>query len=665
MHSKVERALWALPLSFALLVARGTLALRRGLGVAELMYLADQALRMGCFVAVFLCLLAWLDARTRQRGARLVGSGLLAFAAIKAWPASLYLSHADALTRRGVAPPVTLLVSGASLAGLVIFCWRYQRAALLSRVQHVRALGVLWVLFLVDATIGFSQAGLVPFCYGAAAVILVVFTGSVLASHTKIVRRVGGALSASLVGVGLLGLWLPDYAERGRAELHRASSTLSHLDMHLNLRSDAPSLLATLREGGPLQCAVASPPPRALGLTQQQRKNVIVISIDSLRTDDAALVHQGRPLMPELSRFLREAWTSQHAYSAYPATLMSVSATFTGLLPSRLMMQSPAPPSILGSAFQRSHARVAVLPAGTYFKREPVEHYVVQGAQRISGADAAAQTRLAIAKLRELRARDQDHVLWVHYLEPHEPYLEHREFGLGSAPRQRYRSELAYVDRELGTLLSELRQGGWYDDSLIFVIADHGEAFGEHGQDFHHFQLYPWLIEVPFGVHVPGQGPRVLEGPVQLTDLAATAFEFLAQPAQLPLDGISLLSQEPRPDRAVVSEEFPTPLGTLSRYATGDPPGREEAEQRADQLETSLGYPSKVSVIQGDHQLILHRGTGVTELYDLRHDRGAQRNLAHREPARTQALERALQAWFTQIARSAGCPRPELSAAAR
>jgi arylsulfatase A-like enzyme len=512
----------------------------------------------------------------------------------------------------------------------------------------------------LDATVGFSQSGLVPFCYGVAAVILTVMWGARLSSGVH-GFRLGLALNVAVVFAGWIGLVVPAYADRGRADLHRTASSLAHLDMHLTRRDPAPSLFEKLSVTRDFDCEVPAPARSTVEAPLGQR-NVIIVSIDSVRTDDAGAHIDGKPLMPELARFMEESWTAPRAYSAYPATLISLSTTFSGLLPSTLMMHSPAPPSIVGGALRDTHQRVAVLPKGSYFQREPVEHYIVQGAQRIPSDGAEDATSKAVAKLQELRAQGKQHVLWVHYIEPHEPYVHHAGFGNDGTKRERYRSELAYVDHALGTLFSTLRSGGWYDDSAIFVLSDHGEAFGEHGQEFHHFQLYPWLIQVPFAVHLPGQKPRTLSGPVQLTDLAATALEFVGKRPAFPLDGRSLLSDPPRADRVIVSEEFPAMLGTLKRYASARSAAPEEAQRRAQELEHPRGYPSKVSVIQHGHQLIVHRGTGVMELYDLARDPGAENNLAYADRRRTGALEAALDGWFTDIARRTRCPNVQARA---
>lgn len=663
VRRKFERALWVVPLAFSLLLARAVIALGAPVGAAELVYLSGQALRVGACVGGVLCLLAWLDERMRGPRAVAVGVGLLALCAPKAWHAAQYLSQSDAPLRRGIPTAYSLGATLVVLGSLLLQAWLYQRPAAPSRRLHASACLALFVVVALDAIIGFSQAGLVPFFYGVATLILTVMVDSQLAERTPRSVRVAGAATVALCCAGFIGLALPAYAERGRADLHRTRSSLAHLDMHLSSREPGPSLVETLKSTRGTACDVPKPSATLAGLQPHERKNLIVISIDSVRVDDAMAEVAGRPLMPELSRFMKESWTGAEAYSAYPATLMSLSSAFSGLLPSRLMIHSPAPPSIMGSALSETHERIAVLPAGNFFQRKPVEDYVVQGAQRLPGRGARAQTEQALEKLRELRSQDKPHVMWIHYLEPHEPYEHHAGFGLGQTPRERYRSELAFVDRELGRLFSALREGGWYEDSAIFVLSDHGEAFGEHGQEFHHFQVYPWLIQVPFALHLPGQAARTFAGPVSLTDLAATAFEFLSVQPSLQLDGRSLLSSPPHADRAVLSEEFPAQLHMLARYANATPPGPEEAARRARELETPRGYPSKVSVIQRGHQLILHRGTGVVELYDLARDPGALDNLAYRDRRRSAALQDALDAWFNDIAQSANCTSRALRAA--
>jgi len=117
----------------------------------------------------------------------------------------------------------------------------------------------------------------------------------------------------------------------------------------------------------------------------------------------------------------------------------------------------------------------------------------------------------------------------------------------------RYDEELASLDASLGDLLAELRLRQGYDSWWIFITADHGEAFGEHGVTEHGGSLYdeqihiPLLVRPPRGTHLPAPG-----GPVSLIDLTRTISRIAGGPA---LGEGRDLRALPR-DHAVVSEFF-------------------------------------------------------------------------------------------------------------
>jgi len=103
-----------------------------------------------------------------------------------------------------------------------------------------------------------------------------------------------------------------------------------------------------------------------------------------------------------------------------------------------------------------------------------------------------------------------------------------------------YDGEIAYVDRELGRLLDWLRVQGLYQDSLIIVTSDHGEAFYEHGYWQHSETLYEEMTRVPLIVKLPGNsGHRGVETPVSHVDIFATILEAAGLPPP-PSQGRSL-----------------------------------------------------------------------------------------------------------------------------
>ena len=94
-----------------------------------------------------------------------------------------------------------------------------------------------------------------------------------------------------------------------------------------------------------------------------------------------------------------------------------------------------------------------------------------------------------------------------------------------------YDAELAYVDEELQRFFDALRNAGVWDNALVIVTADHGEAFYEH-QDWEHArpwrhenpELYEEIVHVPLIVKWPGeQIGRKIPNLVSQMDVSPTA----------------------------------------------------------------------------------------------------------------------------------------------
>ena len=82
---------------------------------------------------------------------------------------------------------------------------------------------------------------------------------------------------------------------------------------------------------------------------------------------------------------------------------------------------------------------------------------------------------------------------------------------------ERYRQALRATDDQLARLLAAVARAGRLHRTVVIFTADHGEAFGEHGQRFHGFDLFDEVTHVPLVVIVPGLPGREVEQPVSLT----------------------------------------------------------------------------------------------------------------------------------------------------
>jgi arylsulfatase A-like enzyme len=131
----------------------------------------------------------------------------------------------------------------------------------------------------------------------------------------------------------------------------------------------------------------------------------------------------------------------------------------------------------------------------------------------------------------------------------HHPYA-HTEPGPfpDSAEVDRYRNALHEGDRALGTLLEGLRARGLADSTLVVVIADHGEAFGQHEGNYGHtLALYDENVRVPLVVSLPGgatagRGPRRVHRVASLLDVAPTILDLAGVRSPAAFDGESLLT---------------------------------------------------------------------------------------------------------------------------
>lgn len=169
--------------------------------------------------------------------------------------------------------------------------------------------------------------------------------------------------------------------------------------------------------------------------------------------------------------------------------------------------------------------------------------------------------------------------VWVHLFDPHGPYLPPPPWDTAyyqGDPRDpahtsmagaqniasylkpslegitdadyvlaQYAGEVSYVDDQVGRLYAWLEQQGRLDDTLIIVVADHGESLaGEHGVWFNHGDdLYEPSTWIPWAMRLPGgqRAGTVVSRPAELTDLAPTVYELLGLPAPDTVTGQSLV----------------------------------------------------------------------------------------------------------------------------
>ena len=378
-------------------------------------------------------------------------------------------------------------------------------------------------------------------------------------------------------------------------------------------------------------------------------RNLLLITIDTLRADHVGAYGYARARTPVLDGLARGGVMFDRAYAASPVTLPSHATLLTGRYPPghasrdnglRVSADVPTLATVLHARGVKTAAFVAAFPLdhqfglnrgfdvyGDQIPRRPdgrvanerqasqvVDDSIAWLKQFVLSPEPSALSGSPAPSARPARPAPPAlpappaFFLWVHLFEPHAPYGDP---STGRPAVDRYDDEIATVDREVGRLLDAL--GPARRDTLIVATSDHGEAFGEHGEYAHSIFVYDTTLRVPLLISGAGitPGTRVADA-VTLADVAPTVMRLLGPP--LPdVDGIDL---------------SPALGGTAL-------PRREQyAESFAPLIE--FGWAPLRSIRSGPWKLV---AAPKPELFDIEKDPGEQTNLAASQPTVVRDLQ--------------------------
>ncbi len=369
---------------------------------------------------------------------------------------------------------------------------------------------------------------------------------------------------------------MPDQVHCGRARL-----CMSLLAMGL-LLAGGWVLRGLLFPDGLPRPARAAPWSAEIGSVDRARPNVVVFLIDTLRADRLGAYGYDRyPTSPSIDVLAQRGVVFEQAYALAPWTMPSVASLLTGQLPcEHQMLDTQA----------RLHASTTTLVT-----RLREAGYVTLGlfGNFMVGPDFGFDRGYVLYRGSLRNADEQveavlDHApagplfLYVHNIEPHNPYLyapphtpgfpdvsnevraklarhykayraarrvdylagrprgttdttaeQERHLAALNGVRQEYSdlydASVRLADERFGSVVAALQRRGLWDNTLLVLLSDHGEEFGEHGGWMHDQSLYEELIRVPLIVRFPYDahaGRRVAEI-VSLADVGPTIGEFL------------------------------------------------------------------------------------------------------------------------------------------
>ena len=345
---------------------------------------------------------------------------------------------------------------------------------------------------------------------------------------------------------------------------------------------------------------------------------IILISVDTLRSDRLPIYGYGGVQTPNIDSLRRDSVLYERAYSPCPMTLPSHASIFTGLPPTEHEVRN-------NIGYRLDGAKITTLAEklrqNGYATGGAVSSYVLRSDTGIADGFDVYEDSIPIATAgassehqrsgsitlehanRFIEAnRDGRFFLFFHIYEPHAPYLPPEPFK--SRYRDPYDGEIAASDQIVGQLLDKLRNTGWYDQSLIVFLSDHGEGLWDHGEDQHGILLYRESLQVPLLVKLPkaARGGGRISKPFALS---AVYHEIL--------------------DAAGIEKSRPTdaPIYSETLYPR-----------------IHLGWSELRSLVDGRYHYI---DAPAPELYDLVSDPGERKNIITTERRVAAALRRTME----------------------
>ena len=383
--------------------------------------------------------------------------------------------------------------------------------------------------------------------------------------------------------------------------------------------------------------------------------NVLIITLDTTRADHIGAYGCKSAQTPNIDRLAAEGTLFQYCYAQAPLTLPSHCTLFTGRYPMAHNVRNNAKYFLNNSEFTLAEAlqaekyqTYAVIAAFVLLSKfglhQGFDFYddILNPHELAHNFKSEIPAQKVYEKFNGWLAKNssQKFFAWVHFYDAHDPYNPPAAFAkrFASDPLGRYDGEIAYVDLYVGKIIDDLRARGILEKTLLLIVGDHGEAFGEHQEHGHAIFCYEENLRVPLIFHYPAsvaKGKTVLER-VSLVDVMPTVLDILELPIPSTVQGKSFMN--------------------LLR-------GRREKEPRSVYFESMYGkeemnWAPLTGIIAKNYKYI---SLPQPELYDLQADRLEKENLFKKKNIVARELDKSLGKFMASHSQRGGETRRELT----
>lgn len=339
---------------------------------------------------------------------------------------------------------------------------------------------------------------------------------------------------------------------------------------------------------------VDPPPARGTSSARPQLDrppNVVVIVLDAARASNFGVYGYPRETTPEIDALGEQGLVFRHAFSECPNTSCSMPNLISGIEfvevgPAGRWHRLDDRMTTLAEYLGRVGYRTVALSASPNNGMARNNHQGFDEFHELwrwpghernhpERTDPHRLTRLALEAV-DRQSSEDPLFLALHYIPPHEPYHPKPEFDLFGDPGydgpivpgtmfrgqvarpdddadlarmiSLYDGNLRMADDAVGKLVDGLRERGRWQNTVILVTSDHGEAFFEHGRHGHNDTLFDEMLHVPFILRLPGgeRRPDVdTDRLVILSDVVPTILGLLNETPDETVGGIDLLHSPP------------------------------------------------------------------------------------------------------------------------
>ncbi len=495
-------------------------------------------------------------------------------------------------------------------------------------------------------------------------------------------RLVGWLSTALLVGVLVVfaAIAVPRWH---RARVTTASTGDSYPEP---IPNGPPPALAARRDARaevrPAVSLSGTPPTEEELRASVRGSNIVIVVMDAARSDHLGCYGYPRDTTPNIDRIARQAVVFEDHFCQYPCTSPSTVSLFTGQYPDTHGVKPPSGHAALLAAhpvderavtmegllrangywtclFSGNPAASPAVGVGTDFQlafpaygKHPQKQWTQAAHHR---SDSVKMLLDAIGDALAAAGGEHRFFFYIHFLPPHSPYRAPEEFQSlfrGKTPpnhregkaaftlvstRERtaqppkstdewvnlYDANLRWADWGVGEVERMLKERGLWEQTLVIVTADHGEAMREHGYEWHHTCPYDEAIHIPLLIKFPGgRGPvGRISALTETVDIMPTIADLYG--LKYPSDG---------------------PLGTVPQGKSLVPLLTGAATRVRDYVFSRTGGHWACSVVRNhEWSLLLYTGGKLRALYDLGSDPGQTYNALADHPKVAETMAAAFE----------------------